>query len=58
MKNEKIKKKYTNIDVYTFCKHKIEKYQDIIEKTTLIIHKYKRLNILGASELNACIQSL
>ena len=62
MKNEKIKKstklshKKNNFPL--FIKKKIEYYQKIIIRTILIVQKYKTLDILGASELNVCINNL
>ena len=45
-------------DVLVFLKSKIETFQEIIKKTILAVQKYKFLDILGANEINVCIQSL
>ena len=45
-------------DVLDFLKSKIETFQEIIKKTILAVQKYKFLDILGANEINVCIQSL
>ena len=62
MKNEKIKKKGHNYskknNIHIFCENKVAKYQEIIEKTIIIVQKNKTHDIIGVSELNACIQNL
>ena len=45
-------------DVLDFLKSKIETFQEIIKRTILAVQKYKFLDILGANEINICIQSL
>ena len=65
MKNVKIKKrnkvknkKKIKNSVPTFLKEKITYFRKVIQKTILIVQKYKSLDILGASELNVCIKNL
>ena len=62
MKNEKVKKKVHNHskknNIHIFCENKVTKYQEIIEKTIIIVQKNKTHDIIGVSELNACIQNL
>ena len=62
MKNEKIKpsaaqslKKFDKLD---FCRKKIDTFQDMITNTILAVQQYKVKDIIGASELNVCIQGL
>lgn len=45
-------------DILKFLTSKIETFQEIIKKTILAVQKYKFLDILGANEINVCIQSL
>ena len=62
MKNEKIAKtdlkNYKNINIRLFCEEKIIKYQEIIERTLLIIQKFKTMDVIGVTELNTCITNL
>ena len=62
MKNEKIKpsaaqslKKFDKLD---FCRKKIDTFQEMITNTILAVQQYKVKDIIGASELNVCIQGL
>ena len=48
----------TNDELVSFISYKVKHFQNIINKTTLIVQKYKLLEIFGASELNVCIQGL
>jgi len=62
MKNEKIKMSNTlkspKFDKLSFSKKKVQIFQDMITNTILAIQKYKTNDIIGASELNVCIQGL
>ena len=62
MKNEKIKKtgqkKSKKNNIHIFCENKVAKYQEIIEKTIIVVQKNKTHDIIGVSELNTCIQNL
>ena len=48
----------TNDELVAFIRYKIINFQDIINKTIVIVQKYKLLDIIGASELNVCINGL
>tara|TARA_B100000963_G_scaffold361848_1_gene400267 strand:+ start:3008 stop:6322 length:3315 start_codon:yes stop_codon:yes gene_type:complete len=48
----------TNDELVSFITYKVRHFQNIINKTTLIVQRYKLLEIFGASELNVCIQGL
>ena len=62
MKNEKIKpnhsKNLKRFDKLDFCKKKINIFQEMITNTILSAQQYKVKDIIGASELNVCIQGL
>jgi len=62
MKNEKIKPsisyKSKRFDKLDFSTKKISTFQAMITNTILAIQQYKTRDIIGASELNVCIQGL
>ena len=62
MKNKKIKKlpekKHKTKNISTILQTKIICFKKIIEKTILIIQKYKSLDIIGVNEINVCMESL
>ena len=62
MKNEKIKPtlshKSKRFDKLDFSTKKISTFQAMITNTILAIKQYKTKDIIGASELNVCIQGL
>jgi len=62
MKNEKIKPllshKSNRFDKIDFSTNKISTFQVMITNTILAIQRYKTKDIIGASELNVCIQGL
>ena len=62
MKNEKIKanplKKSEYPHTVKFCKDKISTFQQMITKTIIAVQKYKVMDIVGASDMNTCIQNL
>jgi hypothetical protein len=62
LKNEKIKanplKKSEKSHTIKFCKKKISTFQQMITKTILAVQKYKEMDIVGASDMNTCIQNL
>lgn len=62
MKNEKIKpsstQSFKRFDKLDFCRKKIKTFQDMITNTILAVQQYKVKDIIGASELNVCIQGL
>jgi len=62
MKNIKIKQiadtAREKVDIISFFGNKIKVFQDMILSTILMVQKYKTLNIIGARELNICIQGL
>ena len=62
MKNEKIKPpishKSKRFDKLDFSTKKILTFQAMITNTILAIQRYKTKDIIGASELNVCIQGL
>ena len=62
LKNEKIKanplKKSEKSNTIKFCKKKITVFQQMITKTILAVQKYKVMDIVGASDMNTCIQNL
>jgi len=62
MKNEKIKPtlshKSKRFDKLDFSIKKISTFQAMITNTILAIQQYKTKDIIGASELNVCIQGL
>jgi hypothetical protein len=62
LKNEKIKanplKKSEKSHTIKFCKKKILTFQQMITKTILAVQKYKEMDIVGASDMNTCIQNL
>lgn len=45
-------------DIYNVLEDKIIYFQEVIRKTILSAYKYKRLDIVGNTELNHCINSL
>ena len=62
-KNQKVVRcedKYiaNNDDILNFINGKIKGFEEIISKTIIIIQRYKLLDVLGASELNICMQGL
>jgi len=63
LKNEKIsiishEPKMKRADILIFLEKKIVEFQNIINDTILSVQKYKRLDIIGASELNVCVTTL
>ena len=62
LKNEKIKanplKKTDKSNTLLFCRNKIETFQNMITRTILAVQKYKVMDIVGASDMNVCIQNL
>ena len=62
MKNEKIKPplshKSKRFDKLDFSTKKISTFQAMITNTILAVQQYKTKDIIGASELNVCIQGL
>ena len=48
----------TNDEVVAFINYKIENFKDIINKTIVIVQRYKLLDVIGASEINVCMSSL
>jgi len=62
MKNEKIKHPTTQqsdrVDKLEFSTKKILTFQTMITNTILAVQQYKTKDIIGASELNVCIQGL
>ena len=62
LKNEKIKanplKKSEKSHTIKFCKKKIITFQHMITKTIIAVQKYKVMDIVGASDMNTCIQNL
>ena len=62
MKNIKIKQKLEvdieNTDIISFFNNKICIFQKMLQRTLIIVPKYKSMNILGARELNICVQNI
>ena len=62
MKNKKIKvpseKKETDSKKNEFILEKIGKFKNMITNTILAVQQFKHKDIIGASELNVCIQAL
>ena len=63
IKNEKIsflktEQKMKRADIIIFLEKKIVEFQNIINETIISVQTYKRMDIIGASELNNCIQTL
>jgi len=62
MKNEKIKptikQELSKVDTHIFSERKVASFQRMITETILAVQRYKVLDIISASELNVCIQSL
>ena len=62
MKNQKIKSNskegLDKFDTYGFSKSKIAAFQRMVTQTILAVQRYKGMDIMSASELNVCIQSL
>jgi len=62
MKNEKIKPPLTiksdRPDKLEFSTKKISTFQSMITDTILAVQRYKTTDVIGASELNICIQGL
>jgi ATP-dependent Lon protease len=56
--NDIIENKLMKQDIYTTFENKIFYFQEVIRKTILSAYKYKRLDIIGSTELNHCINSL
>lgn len=56
--NDTIENKLMKQDIYTTFENKIFYFQEVIRKTILAAYKYKRLDIIGTTELNHCINSL
>ena len=52
-----INEKQTN-DVLPLVERKIEFFKDIIQKTIIHVQKNKNLDILGISDVSACIEKL
>jgi hypothetical protein len=48
----------TNSDVLLLVDKKIEFFKDVIQKTIIHVQKNKTLDILGISDVNACIERL
>ena len=62
-KNEKIsflstESNMKRAEIVNFLEKKIIEFQDIINETIISVQTYKRLDIIGASELNNCISTL
>ena len=62
-KNEKIsflstEPKMKRAEIINFLEKKIFDFQDIINETIISVQTYKRLDIIGVSELNSCISTL
>lgn len=62
-KNEKIsflstEPKMKRTEILNFLEKKIVEFQDIINETIISVQTYKRLDIIGVSELNNCISTL
>ena len=62
-KNEKIsflstEPKMKRAEIIIFLEKKIIEFQDIINETIISVQTYKRLDIIGVSELNSCISTL
>jgi ATP-dependent Lon protease len=51
-------KKEDNSDIVPFIERKIHFFQDTIQKTILNIYRNKLLDVLGTSEVNACIRNI
>ena len=62
MKNVKIKQKkcshMNEKDIIVSFQREVDLFQNMIQNTILIAQKFKTLSILGAKELNICIQGL
>jgi ATP-dependent Lon protease len=56
--NENIDGKLMKHNIYNTFENKINYFQEIIRKTILSAYKYKRLDVIGTTELNHCINSL
>jgi len=56
--NHIIENKLMKQDIHTTFENKIFYFQEVIRKTILSAYKYKRLDIIGSTELNHCINSL
>ena len=48
----------TNNDMFPLVEKKIEFFKDVIQKTIIHVYKNKFLDILGTSDVNACIERL
>ena len=62
-KNEKIsflstEPKMKRAEIINFLEKKIFEFQDIINETIISVQTYKRLDIIGVSELNSCVSTL
>ncbi len=51
-------KKEENSDIVPFIERKIHFFQDTIQKTIINTHRNKLLDVLGTSEVNACIRHI
>ncbi len=62
MKNQKIRSNskggLDKFDTYGFSKSKVATFQHMVTQTILAVQRYKGMDIISASELNVCIQSL
>lgn len=56
--NHIIENKLMKQDIHSTFENKIFYFQEVIRKTILSAYKYKRLDIIGSTELNHCINSL
>ena len=56
--NLEIKNDVSKKEIILFLLDRITTFQEIIKKTIISVQKYKFLDILGANEINICIQNL
>ena len=52
------KKTKTDDEIEMLLRNKVSYYKDVIRKTMLSVQKYKKMEIIGASELNVCLNGL
>ena len=48
----------SNDEVIAFINYKISNFKEIINKTIVIVQRYKLLDVIGASEINVCMSGL
>jgi ATP-dependent Lon protease len=48
----------SNDEVVAFINFKISNFKEIINKTIVIVQRYKLLDVIGASEINVCMSGL